>query len=99
MPEQRQDPVVISYRQRISDADGILLETINRRLELVSELHAYKAERGYPVVDPAREKAMVTQLEVANAGPLSADGVHELTTWILGLTKRELSRKPRSPRE
>ena len=96
MAEQGNDPVVISYREQISDADQLLLDTLNRRLGLVVELHAYKAEQGYPMVDAAREKAMAAHLAETNAGPLSADGVEELTAWILGLTKRELERQRRS---
>ena len=96
MGEQGNDPVVISYRERISDADRLLLETLNHRLGLVVELHAYKAQQGYPMTDATREKAMVTQLAETNAGPLSADGVEELTAWILALTKRELERQRRA---
>jgi len=90
--DQGQDPTVRSYRERISAADRTLVETFNRRLALVQELHAYKAERGYPAVDPAREKAMRADLGEANAGPLSQAGLEELVGEILDLTKRELGR-------
>ncbi len=82
-----------SFRERISEADREILATFNRRLGLVSELHAYKDEQGYPMVDQAREGAMAGQLADANPGPLSTDGVNELVTEILRLTKRELARK------
>jgi chorismate mutase len=84
-----QDPVVRAFREEISEADRLILETINRRIEIVSNLHEYKAEHGYPPGDPAREAALIEELERLNPGPLSSDGLRTLYTAILGEWKRQ----------
>lgn len=88
--EWSSDPVVRELRERISAADRELLAAVNRRLELVSQLHAYKRERGYPLVDPAREDALVAELELGNGGPLSSDGLRRLYASLLDVIKREV---------
>ena len=50
-----QDPVVATYRERISAVDDEILDAVNRRVTLVAELHRHKREQGYPMRDPARE--------------------------------------------
>jgi 3-deoxy-7-phosphoheptulonate synthase / chorismate mutase len=91
--DQGHDPVVQQYRQRISDADLQIVQLVNRRIELVAELHAYKTEQGYPRIDHAREQALLTKLAATNDGPLSEEGLFELVTAILDLTKREIARR------
>ena len=78
------------YRERITAADHDLLAAINRRLELVRELHGYKQAEGIPLRDPAREEELVAGLQAANPGPLSSEGVAELFHHVLELTRREL---------
>jgi chorismate mutase len=70
----------------------MLVETMNARLELVARLKAYKASRGLDFVDPEREEWLLQYLSRANRGPLSAEGLRELFTEVLDLTKREVSR-------
>ena len=89
MADWAKDPVVVDLREQISDTDRVILETINRRLELVGRLRDYKAERGYPFVDKAREDELVDELARRNTGPLSSEGLKELYTGLLDLMKRE----------
>ena len=86
------DPQIRQLREQISDADRSLVETINTRLKLVARLKRYKQERGLEFVDLEREEWMLNYLMRANRGPLSADGLRELFTEILDLTKREVAR-------
>jgi chorismate mutase len=86
------DPVVVELREEISRADRELLDTLNRRITLVRQLHDYKAERGYPFVDRAREDSLIAELGSANAGPLSSEGLREFFTGMLALVKREIGR-------
>ena len=65
---------------------------MNARLKLVSRLKRYKEERGIEFVDLEREEWMLNYLLRANRGPLSAEGLRELFTEILDLTKREVAR-------
>jgi chorismate mutase/prephenate dehydratase len=85
------DPVVRQMRAEISDTDRALVEQINKRLRLVARLKEYKESRGYDFVDPSREAWMIQDLQRANRGPLTADGLKEIYAEILAMTKREVS--------
>jgi chorismate mutase len=85
------DPIVRQLRDAISDNDRKLVDALNKRLELVARLKRYKESVGMGFVDPEREEWMLSYLQRANRGPMSADGLRELFTRILDLTKREVS--------
>jgi chorismate mutase len=99
MDEASKDPVVRQIREQISDNDRAIVEAINKRLKLVARLKAYKASRGYDFLDPSREEWMISYLTRANTGPLSADGLKEVYTELLDLTKREVARSQDEPAE
>jgi chorismate mutase len=86
------DPVIAEYRARISAADDELLAALNRRLELVSELHAHKRRHGYPLFDGGREQAVVERAIARNPGPLSDQGVRDLYSLLLPLCTAEARR-------
>jgi chorismate mutase len=86
------DPIIRRFREQISDNDRQLVEAINRRLELVARLKAYKESRGVDFLDPEREEWMLRYLSRANRGPLSAEGLREVYSELLDLTKREVAR-------
>jgi 3-deoxy-7-phosphoheptulonate synthase/chorismate mutase len=87
-----QDEYVTRVRRDISDLDRQLVELVNKRLKLVSQLWRYKDEHGLDHVDPAREEWMLQYLHRLNRGPLSAEGLAGLHHEVLGLMKRELAR-------
>ena len=68
------------------------MEALNTRLKLVAQLKRYKESRGIEFVDLEREEWMLNYLLRANRGRLSAEGLRELFTEILDLTKREVAR-------
>lgn len=86
-----QDPVIRQLREQISDTDRKLVEALNKRLELVARLKQYKDSRGIGFVDPEREEWMLSYLQRANRGPLSADGLRAFFTGVLDLTKNEVA--------
>jgi len=92
MAQQNDDPLIRQLREQISDADRTIVEAVNARLKLVSRLKAYKESRGMSFVDPEREEWMLSYLTRANRGPLSAEGLQEIFSEILDLTKREVRR-------
>jgi chorismate mutase len=92
MPEQNDDPLIRQLREQISDADRTIIEAINARLKLVARLKEYKESRGLAFVDPEREEWMLSYLTRANRGPLSAEGLQEIFSEVLDLTKREVAR-------
>ena len=87
------DPLIRQLREQISDADRTIIEAVNARLKLVSRLKGYKESRGLSFVDPEREEWMLSYLARANRGPLSAEGLQEIFSEILDLTKREVGRE------
>jgi 3-deoxy-7-phosphoheptulonate synthase / chorismate mutase len=84
------DPTVDRIRADLAKEDRAILEAVNARLRLVAELKRYKEETGLPFVDPEQERRLLEHLTKANVGPLSEEGVRELFTTILALTKREV---------
>ena len=87
------DDPIRALRAELTALDERLVEAVNRRLELVLELKRVKEEHGIGFLDPAREEWLRAHLEAANGGPLSREGLHELVTELLDLTKREVGRK------
>jgi len=85
------DPTVQRLREEISELDRSILESVNGRLELVAALRRHKQEVGLPFVDPDRERQLLDDLVSANRGPLSDQGLHELFSELLDLTKREVA--------
>ena len=79
-------------RARTAATDAEILELVNRRLELVHEIRAYKDDRGMPFLDPSQEERLLARLRELNGGPLSDEGVDRLFREILDLVKRELER-------
>ena len=89
---ESEDPLIRQLREQLSDNDVAIVEAINARLKLVARLKRVKEERGIGFLDPAREEWMLQYLSRANRGPLSTEGLREIYTELLDLTKREVSR-------
>ena len=87
------DPLIRRLREQLADNDVRIVEAVNARLELVARLKRVKEERGIEFLDPAREEWMLQYLTRANRGPLSAEGLREIYTELLDLTKREVARE------
>jgi chorismate mutase len=86
------DDAIRALRDELTGLDERLVEAFNRRLELVAELKRVKETHGLGFLDPAREEWLRAHLEEANRGPLSREGLNELVTVLLDLTKREVGR-------
>ncbi len=84
------DALVGELRERITETDLALLAAVNRRIELVRELREHKLAQGWSFLDRNREERLLAALAAENPGPLSEDGLRELFTSLLALTKREL---------
>jgi chorismate mutase len=85
------DTTLGDLRNLLEANDRALLDLVNRRLDLVDQIKRRKAELGVEFVDPEREAWLLDHLRAANKGPLSDEGLHELLTAVLDLTKRELA--------
>jgi chorismate mutase len=87
--------LITQLRREITETDRKVVELVNQRLRLVATMKGYKARRGIEFVDVEREDWMLTYLQRANGGPLSAAGLAELFGELLAVTKREVSRLER----
>jgi chorismate mutase/prephenate dehydratase len=87
------DPVVMQFRDQISDNDLKIIDAINKRIKLVEQLRAYKLEHGIDFVDPEREQWMLNFVTRANKGPISTEGLREIYDHIVSLTKAEVLRR------
>ena len=85
------DAALQHLRDQVSETDRAIVDLVNRRLDLVRRIWRRKEELGLEVVDPQREAWLLDHLRGANNGPLSDEGLHELLTAVLDLTKRELA--------
>ena len=90
MAQANDDPVFAGLREQIAALDRTIVDSVNRRLELVGELKRHKDERGLPFFDPDREAYLIATLSAANPGPLSNEGLQSFYTGLLALIKREL---------
>jgi chorismate mutase len=81
-----------ALREQVTGIDRELVELVNRRIEVVQKIWAHKREHGLGNVDPDRERWLFEHLAESNRGPLSAEGLQQIYTEILALTKREVSR-------
>jgi chorismate mutase len=88
---ERDDPLA-ELRAQIAANDRAIVEAVNERLRLVTELWQIKEMHGNERLDPDRERRLREELAAANGGPLSADGLDVLVSELLALTKRELDR-------
>jgi chorismate mutase len=86
------DPRISELREQLADNDVKIVDALNARLELVAQLKRVKEEIGVDFLDPAREEWLLQHLASSNRGPLSEDGLREIYTELLALTKRELDR-------
>ena len=78
------------YRTQINAVDREIVALVNRRLQLVRDLKAFKDANGITFVDPERERQLLEDRERENDGPLSDGGLRAFYTELLALTKREL---------
>src|SRR5437763_16758894 len=91
-------------RAEIEALDRQLLETLNRRLELVAAVRRHKDAAGERWIDPEREAELLQALVAANGGPLSERGVRAIFSAILDVLKQgvaaerpdRVEREPRS---
>jgi chorismate mutase len=77
-------------RARIVENDRRIVAAVNERLRLVNELWALKAGLALPLQDEDRERRLRELLAETNTGPLTREGLDDLVTELLALTKREL---------
>lgn len=84
------DDPLKDLRAQISAIDRGIVDAINERLRLVTQLKQVKREHGIAFYDPAREAALFEERVRENGGPLSEAGLRAFYVELLALVKREL---------
>ena len=77
-------------RAEIGALDRTVLETLNRRLELVRRVTRHKQDTGTPLIDAEREAELLRELADANSGPLSERAVQGVFAAVLDVMKQEV---------
>jgi chorismate mutase len=83
------DPVLQSLRSEIEAADRDLLAAFVRRVHVAARIREHKAEQGYELFDPARERQLLNGWRKEINGTISEETVSELFETVLRLSKRE----------
>jgi prephenate dehydrogenase len=83
-------------REQIGALDRAVLETLNRRLELVRRVNRHKQSTGAPLIDAEREAELVRDLVAGNGGPLSEAAVQALFAAVLDVMKQEVRESGRA---
>ena len=73
-------------RGEMDELDARLLGAFLERMRLAGEIGAYKAARGLPIRDAAREEAILARVRAA-AGERDADGAEALWRLLLRLSR------------
>lgn len=84
------DDPLEELRAQISAIDRGIIDAINARLRLVTELRQVKREHGLAFYDAEREAALLEARVRENTGPLSEEGLRAFYVELLALVKREL---------
>lgn len=71
------------WRAEIDETDRELLRLLNRRARLAMKVGALKREAGLPCCDPERERAVLTDLQKVNAGPLDTVAITKVFRRII----------------
>jgi chorismate mutase/prephenate dehydratase len=70
MTEQEARAELGKFRSKIDELDTKILELLNRRARIAEEIGDVKRSAGLPVVEMARETAVVDNMVARNTGPL-----------------------------
>lgn len=58
------DPVLAGYRASIDNIDAALIHMLAERFRITKAVGAYKAEKGMPPSDPAREELQIARMRI-----------------------------------
>jgi chorismate mutase len=75
-------------RRSIDAVDQNILRLLHERVRLVLAVGEYKRERGMPVYDPARERALLERLCKAAEPPLDADTIRRIFERLVDESRR-----------
>lgn len=81
-------PDLDELRRAIDAVDQKILKLLHERVRLVMQVGEYKRERGLPVYDPERERALLERLCRGAEPPLNADTVRRIFERLVDESRR-----------
>jgi chorismate mutase len=75
-------------RREIDSVDQQILKLVHERVRLVMKVGEYKRERGMPVYDPSRERALLDRLCKAAEPPVDADTIRRIFERLVDESRR-----------
>lgn len=76
------------WRIRIDELNEELIALLNKRASFATEIGKIKKELGLPVLDQAREDAVLEKVGSMTKGPLSSDSIKEIFRTIMAETRK-----------
>src|SRR5690349_19126878 len=80
------DHNIADLRKQIDGINVQILELLNQRASIASEIGKIQATLGSQIYDPVREGEMLTSLEMSNKGPFSNETIKTLFKEIFKAT-------------
>ncbi|MBI5502332.1 MAG: bifunctional 3-deoxy-7-phosphoheptulonate synthase/chorismate mutase [Deltaproteobacteria bacterium] len=100
------DPSLETLREELEELNFGLLDLLNRRARVVTQVQALKSRDGIPTYVPEREQAMLGELVAANRGPFPDEIVRHLfkeifkaSVRLMETEKRQVLKVSRASRE
>ena len=75
-------------RRDIDAVDQQILKLLHERVRLVMLVGEYKRERGIPVYDPARERALLDRLCASAEPPLDGETIRRIFERLIDESRR-----------
>jgi chorismate mutase len=88
MPAVTTKPELDELRRSIDAVDQQILQLLHERVRLVVAVGEYKRERGIPVYDPDRERALLDRLSRAAEAPLDAATIRRIFERLVDESRR-----------
>lgn len=83
MTQEEAQSLLGQYRTQIDSLDTQILKLLNERASIAEKIGDAKAAAGLPVVELAREKAVVDRMVERNAGPLAGEAVARIYQAVM----------------
>lgn len=83
MTQEEAQSLLGQYRTQIDSLDTQILKLLNERATIAEKIGDAKAAAGLPVVELAREKAVVDRMVERNGGPLAGEAVARIYQAVM----------------
>jgi chorismate mutase len=79
---------ISEWRQAVDILDRQVVDLINQRASVAHEIGRLKRDKGMPIYEPAREKAVLANVKKANKGPLSDRDIVSIFERVMDMMRK-----------